>query len=292
MSSRKPMIVANWKMNTTAGQAAFLFNEIFEKLDYRILRQFQLVLCPPYIALERLETAYLNIGDNPPPLWLTLGWDSSGFYYGMNDFVEFCVQDIYPGDEGAVTGAISAGMLDDSIAAYCLVGHSERRRIFGETDLFIAQKIVSVAEWYIKPILCVGEDANTRALGNSEAEAFVCGQIRASLGQAIADGYEFDDPHIACTIAYEPVWSIGTGETATPEDAQAMAHAIREELDILVGSENAAAMQILYGGSVNAGNVASFANLPDIDGCLVGGASLDAREFVRLLRNFAEALPK
>ncbi|WP_135256056.1 triose-phosphate isomerase [Thermus caldilimi] len=190
--------------------------------------------------------------------------------------VAYGAQDVSPHREGAYTGEVSARMLSDLGCRYTLVGHSERRRYHHETDALVAEKAKRLLEEGITPILCVGEPLEVRERG--EAVPYTLAQLRGSLEGLNPPGPE------ALVIAYEPVWAIGTGHNATPEDAEAMHQAIRQALAELYGEEFARRVRILYGGSVNPKNFADLLSRPNVDGGLVGGASLELESFLSLLR--------
>ncbi|MBW6394979.1 MAG: triose-phosphate isomerase [Thermus sp.] len=190
--------------------------------------------------------------------------------------VAYGAQDVSPHQEGAYTGEVSARMLSDLGCRYTIVGHSERRRYHHETDAVVAEKAKRLLEEGITPILCVGEPLEVRERG--EAVPYTLAQLRGSLEGLNPPGPE------ALVIAYEPVWAIGTGRNATPQDAEAMHQAIRQALAELYGEEFARRVRILYGGSVNPKNFADLLSMPNVDGGLVGGASLELESFLSLLR--------
>ncbi|MCL2883797.1 MAG: triose-phosphate isomerase, partial [Coriobacteriia bacterium] len=191
--------------------------------------------------------------------------------------------DVFYEADGAYTGAISAAMLQELRCAYCIIGHSERRQYFKETSAEIAQKAAALEAVQIRPILCVGEGPEVRAGGADAAEAFVVGQLNQVLEHLNLENWE------KLVVAYEPIWSIGTGDTATPESAQGMAAALRASLAERLGNEVAERVRILYGGSLRPENAAFFAGLADIDGGLIGGASLVAEDFVSLVQAWIAA---
>jgi triosephosphate isomerase len=182
---------------------------------------------------------------------------------------------MHPKPEGAYTGEISPVMLRSLFCTYVILGHSERREHFGETDSFINEKVLAALESSLKPILCVGETLAQREAG--ETMAVVKGQLSAGLAGVDAESAE------NLVVAYEPVWAIGTGKTATPEMAQEVHQVIRQELAGLVGAATAEKIRILYGGSMKPENAAALMEQPDIDGGLIGGASLKAKSFVELV---------
>ena len=190
--------------------------------------------------------------------------------------VGYGAQDVSAHKEGAYTGEVSARMLSDLGCRYAIVGHSERRRYHHETDALVAEKAKRLLEEGITPILCVGEPLEVRERG--EAVPYTLAQLLGSLEGVNPPGPE------ALVIAYEPVWAIGTGRNATPQDAEAMHQAIRQALAELYGEEFARRVRILYGGSVNPKNFADLLSMPNVDGGLVGGASLELESFLALLR--------
>ena len=211
-------------------------------------------------------TAYVAVC--PPAVWLEAVAERVG-----ESAVALGAQNVHPENEGAFTGEVSPPMLSDLDVRYVIVGHSERRQLFGETSAFVAEKVRACVAHGLVPILCVGETLDERESG--DAEATVLAQLAASL-----DGVDLPGADLL-VVAYEPVWAIGTGRTATPEQAQAMHAAIRRALaDRFSGGEGIA---ILYGGSVKASNAAELFAQPDLDGALVGGASLDAEGFAAIV---------
>ncbi len=241
---RRAFIAANWKMHGTRSMV----------LDYasawpEVPSEVDVVLCPPWGYLDRVRSVF----------------DGKGIRFGVQHTA------IEP--HGAFTGEHAAEMAGDLGAEFAIVGHSERRRLFGETDDVVAGKFAAALRAGLTPILCVGEILDERRQG--AAETVVATQLDAVMGQCGA-------PVLAgCVIAYEPVWAIGTGETATPTEAQKMHAAIRAKL-VREGVESADGVRIVYGGSVKATNAQELFAEPDIDGALVGGASLDAAEFAEI----------
>ena len=185
-------------------------------------------------------------------------------------------QNCHSDDKGAFTGEVSPLFLAKLGVQYVIVGHSERRETFGETDEFVAQKVAGVLKHGMFPILCVGETLAEHESGLTLDK--VKRQVRAGLDKRSSDQVK------SMVIAYEPIWAIGTGKTATTADAQEVCHAIRQEIGVLFGAETAAAIRIQYGGSVKAANIAELMRQTDIDGALVGGASLDPDEFARIVQ--------
>jgi triosephosphate isomerase (TIM) len=253
-ADRKPLVAGNWKMHNTHFEAIALTQKLAFELKDKDYAAADVAVLPPFTALRSVQT--LIDGDK---LRLTFG-----------------AQDVSPHDDGAYTGDVSARMLAKIGCDYVLAGHSERRRYHGEDDALINAKVKAALRHEITPILCVGETLEVRQAG--EAIEHTLGQLDGGLqglsGQQVA----------GLVVAYEPVWAIGTGEVATPEDAQEVCGAIRGRISAVHGDETAASARILYGGSVKSDNMAAIMAQPDIDGGLVGGASLDAREFVRICR--------
>lgn len=230
--------------------------DIVSELDklVRDLEGVQVAVCPPFTALADVSRLLTELDSR---IWLG-------------------AQNIYPGQEGAFTGEISPIMLSNIGVHYVIVGHSERREILGETDGFVASKLRAVLDNGMVPILCVGETLEEREAG--EAMAKVERQLNADLAQVSKEEIK------GMALAYEPIWAIGTGKTATPEDAQEMNSFIRQRLAAGHGEEAAAGARILYGGSVKPGNIKDLMKMADIDGALVGGASLNAEEFACIAR--------
>ncbi len=245
------MIIGNWKMNTTVAQAEKLARAIGAKVPNS--NNMKTVICPPFISITAVQSALGNCG------------------------VSVGAQNLYHEKSGAYTGEISPSMLA-GICEYVIIGHSERRSLFKETDRTVNLKIKAAIDSGIKPILCIGESLEQRNSDN--AEAVIETQLRA--------GLEGIDPGTDIIVAYEPVWAIGTGHSASPEIAQSMMAHIRRTLREMGGRENANGLPLLYGGSVNAENIAGYMEQPDINGALVGGASLDADSFLGIVRAAAE----
>ncbi len=245
--ARRPILAANWKMQKTVGEA-----EAFAKAFLPLVKDAQadVVLAPPATALHALGQALAG------------------------SQVALAAQNVNPEPKGAFTGEISPDMLADVGCRYAIVGHSERRTLYGETDDFVAAKAAALFERNITPIVCCGESLEQREA--NETISFVGGQIRASLAQVPADRAA------EVVVAYEPIWAIGTGKTATPEMAQEVHAAIRGVLGELFGDAGAA-IRIQYGGSVKPDNAGELMAQADIDGALVGGASLDPESFAAIV---------
>ena len=249
MSTRKPLIAANWKMYKTPSQSSE-FVAVFLPLVHGHTRD-EIVLCPPFVDIAAVVAA-------------THG---SKVHVGG--------QNMHWQEEGAFTGEISAGMLAAAGCTYVILGHSERRQFFGETDETVNQKLHAALKHKLIPIVCVGELLAERETGKTE-EVLLRQTARGLIGVA---------PDLArhIVIAYEPVWAIGTGKTATPEMAAEAHLIIRSQVARSLGREIAENMRILYGGSVKPENAMSLLNQPEIDGALVGGASLDPHSFAKIV---------
>lgn len=247
---RRPLVAGNWKMNGSRSQATALIDGILQGISGE--NSIEVVICPPFVLIP-LAVERIAVGNG-----LILG-----------------AQNLSIQSAGAYTGEVSAPMLTDYGCKYAIVGHSERRALYGESDAVVAQKFGVAIENNLTPILCVGETLAQRQV--DETEKTVNDQLDAVLQQ---HGIE---AMAKAVVAYEPVWAIGTGRTATPQQAQAVHHLIRNKL--AVGDKNVAAnIRLLYGGSVKASNAADLFNETDIDGGLIGGASLDANEFIEICR--------
>lgn len=253
MTGRTPLIAGNWKMHRDHLEAIQLLQRLAYHLDESDTDEQEVVVCPPFTALRSLQTLIQS-----DRMRVLLG-----------------AQDCHPEREGAYTGDVSASMLARLDVAYVLVGHSERRLFHLEDDALVARKAGVVLAAGMRPILCVGEGRTARDAG--QAEDVVLSQVRGSLVDV--EPAEADQ----LVIAYEPVWAIGTGLTATPADAQAMSAAIRGQLVERYGPERAAGVRILYGGSVKPANIRSIMAQDDVDGVLVGGASLSAEDFALIV---------
>ena len=247
-----PLVAGNWKMNTTLQEAVALATALRDALDD--LKGVEKVLCPPFVSLDRVAQAV------------------------QGSTLKVGAQNMHDEEKGAFTGEVSPGMLQD-LCQYVILGHSERRSLFGETDELVNRKVRKALEVGLRPILCVGENFGQRQEGREEA--VVSESLTASLESVASSD--------ALVIAYEPVWAIGTGLAATGEQAEAMVALIRRLLVDQYGKQSAEAVPILYGGSVTAANIQEFASQPNIDGALVGGASLDAEQFAEIVRATARA---
>ncbi len=253
-TARTPLMAGNWKMNLNHLEAIALVQKLAFSLTPRDHDRVECVVLPPFVDLRSVQT--LVDGDK-----LRIGYGG---------------QDLSPHDSGAHTGDISGAMLAKLGCSYVVVGHSERRQAHGETDEVVNAKLHAALRHGLVPILCVGESLDVRRENGHVAHC--CGQLDADLEGVSAEQMA------GIVIAYEPVWAIGTGEVATPEDAQEVCGAIRARLAERYDQETADRVRILYGGSVKAASTAGIMAGPDIDGALVGGASLDADEFAQICR--------
>jgi triosephosphate isomerase (TIM) len=255
---RRTLIAGNWKMHMTHLEAIGLVQKLAFTIAESVLDTAEVVVLPPFTALRSVQT--LVTGDN-----LVLGCGA---------------QDLSPHDSGAYTGDISGAMLAALACQYVTVGHSERRAIHHEDDALVAAKAQAALRHGLTPIVCVGEGLEIRQAGGHVG--YCTTQLDASLDGLSAEQLA------SVVVAYEPVWAIGTGEVATPEDAQEVCGALRARLAERFGPATAASVRILYGGSVKAASTAGILAGPDIDGALVGGASLDADEFAQICRIAAD----
>lgn len=245
---RKPIIAANWKMYKTAGQAKEFCQALLAKKE---AKDVEAIIFAPFTALAAASEALA--GSN-----IALG-----------------AQNFYPKDEGAYTGEISLEMLKEFAVSYVLVGHSERREIFKENDDFVTQKLQTALKKGFKPILCVGESLDVRNSG--QAHDYCLKQLKAALTEISAASLN------QITIAYEPIWAIGSGQSATAADAEEMLGMIRDYLAKQYGIKVAEEIRLLYGGSVKPENIAQFMAEKNVDGALIGGASLNAESFAEML---------
>jgi triosephosphate isomerase len=261
---RRPLIAGNWKMHLTHLEAIGLVQKLAFSLKEPELEAAEVVVLPPFTALRSVQT-------------LVTG-DKLGIGYGA--------QDLSVQDSGAYTGEVSGAMLAALACRYVVVGHSERRMLHGEDDAVVAGKVQAALRHGLVPILCVGEGLEVRRAG--EHVPHCTAQLEAALEGLTAEQVTSPGEGTGIVIAYEPVWAIGTGEVATPEDAQEVCGALRPRLAERFGAETAGIVRILYGGSVKAANTAGILAGPDVDGALVGGASLDADEFAQICRTAAD----
>jgi triosephosphate isomerase len=254
MTDRTPLIVGNWKMNANHLEAIQMVQKLSYRLEADDYERVDVVVAPPFTSLRSIQVVIEQ--DRIP---ISLG-----------------AQDVFWVDSGAYTGEISAPMLAKLAVKHVIVGHSERREHFGETDEMVNKKAKAVIGADMAGIVCVGETLEQREGG--EAEAVVTTQLAGALR-----GLSPQAPS-SLAIAYEPVWAIGTGRTALPDDAATIATIIREQLRATFDSELGEQVRVLYGGSVNAVNIRDFMAKKDIDGALVGGASLDPDQFAAIVR--------
>ncbi len=259
---RKPIVAGNWKMNMTWAGGVRLAQIVSDLIAGTNLEEVETVLCPPFTCIKGIDGVR--------------EFDGASFAIGAQD-----VHWEVPEGNAASTGEISAAMLVDLGCNYCIIGHSERRADNGETDERVNQKARLLLDHGITPIICCGESEETNARG--ESEEFVCAQIRRAL--------EGIDPAgcAGLVIAYEPIWAIGTGKVPTPEGAASICGAIRGVVSDMAGAEAAQQVRVLYGGSMKPENARPFLDMEDIDGGLIGGASLDAHKFVEIVRICTEA---
>ena len=245
---RQKLVVGNWKMHGQMSQVIQLINQLIDGVPAAL--GSQVVVLPPAIYIPLVKELLVRCA-------ISLG-----------------AQNVYPKDFGAYTGEISAPMLNDFNCRYVLVGHSERRQLFCEDENFVAQKFHHVKNHGMIPVLCVGETLEQREKG--QTKQVIATQLRA-IKEYAADCYQ------NCIIAYEPIWAIGTGKTASPELVQEVHQYIRS-LVAESNSDDAEKMTLLYGGSVNEGNARALFSMPDVDGGLVGGASLNAKQFLEIVK--------
>jgi triosephosphate isomerase len=251
---RRPLISGNWKMHHNHFEAI----QTVQKLSYRLTKDdYEVVdvsVHPPFTDLRSIQT--LLQADKIP---IALG-----------------AQHCHWEDKGAFTGEVAPGMLAKLDVTYVIAGHSERRELFGETDEMVNQKVKAILKSGMTPIMCVGETLDEREAGDTDTK--VAGQVKAGLAGVKADQVA------SMVIAYEPIWAIGTGRTATPDDAQATCSLVRSTVAETFGADAAASLRVQYGGSVKPANAGELMAQPDIDGALVGGASLDPDDFARIVQ--------
>jgi len=250
MKPRKTLIAANWKMYKTVAEAVAFVQSMQDEVGS--LDDREVVIAPPYTLLPAVRTAMTRAG------------------------FKLAAQNCHWEDQGAYTGEISCAMLQDVGCDGVIIGHSERRHIFGETDAWIQKKLNAAAKWGLMPIVCVGERLQERE--NGQTFPVVENQLKVALAELAPQ------PARQLVIAYEPVWAIGTGKTATPGQAQEVHGFIREKLVACFDKDVASSIRILYGGSVKPDNVDALMAEPDIDGLLVGGASLEVASFKRIVQ--------
>ncbi|MBT0995064.1 triose-phosphate isomerase [Cellulomonas sp. DKR-3] len=262
MATRTPLMAGNWKMNLDHQQAI----QTLQKLAWTLkdakhdFGTVEVAVVPPFTDLRSVQTL--------------VDADKLEIVYGA--------QDVSAHESGAYTGEIAPSFLAKLGVTYAVIGHSERREYHAENDALVNAKVKNALKAGLKPILCVGEDLETRRAAAHVAHTLL--QLEGALVDLTAAQVR------DVVVAYEPVWAIGTGETATPEDAQELAEAIRGRVAELYDDETAQAVRVLYGGSVKSSNVASIMAKPDVDGALVGGASLDPEEFAKIVRYQSHAV--
>ncbi|WP_419993987.1 triose-phosphate isomerase [Streptomyces boninensis] len=254
MTSRTPIMAGNWKMNLNHLEAIAHVQKLAFALADKDYEAVEVVVLPPFTDLRSVQT--LVDGDKLK--------------------IKYGAQDVSAHDSGAYTGEIAGPMLSKLKCSYVVIGHSERRQYHGEDEAVCNAKVKAAFKHGLVPILCVGEGLDVRKAG--EQVSHTLAQVDGALKDIPAEQAE------TIVIAYEPVWAIGTGEVATPEDAQEVCGAIRGRLAELYSQDLADAVRIQYGGSVKSGNVAAIMAQPDVDGALIGGAALDADEFVKIVR--------
>ncbi|NQU35058.1 MAG: triose-phosphate isomerase [Bacteroidetes bacterium] len=250
---RKNIVAGNWKMNNTFQEAEELISVIADELDEKDL-QCEVIVCPPSIYLEMASD------------------------YGEESILSIAAQNVSGYDNGAYTGEVSASMLEAMGISYSIVGHSERRKYFNETDAQLAEKVDRLLDYNMKPIFCIGELLEEREAGNHFN--IVESQLEKGLFHLNKDEF------LNVVVAYEPVWAIGTGVVATPEQAQEMHSFIRGLITKKYGVDIAEDTTILYGGSCNASNASTLFANKDVDGGLIGGASLNADDFIKIIESF------
>jgi len=254
--ARKPLISGNWKMNLNHFDATALVQKLVYELTPEDFDAVDVSIHPPFTDIRTVQTYFLA---EKEPVPIAIG-----------------AQNCHWEAAGAFTGEVSPAMLAKLDVAYVIAGHSERRELFGETDETVNLKVRAIFAHEMTPILCVGETLDEREAGTTETK--VTGQVTAGLG-----GLTYEQVG-GMVIAYEPIWAIGTGRTATPDDAQTVCGTIRGTVAEVAGEAAAATVRIQYGGSVKAENAAELMACPDVDGALVGGASLDAGSFAGIVR--------
>lgn len=254
MSKRKLMMAGNWKMNNNWAETVVLTQQIANRYDER-WEEAEVVLCPPAIDLK---AAYSVLE-----------------FERIEEAVRLGAQNCYWEESGAFTGEISIPMLQAVGCTHCIIGHSERRGYFGETDMDVNKKVKALLAAGMTPITCCGESLGIRDEG--DYIEFITKQVSAAFA-----GLEPEEV-VKCVVAYEPIWAIGTGRTATPEQAEEVCAAIRASIAAEFGQATADAIRILYGGSMKPANVEGLLAMEDIDGGLIGGAALKAEDFVKLI---------
>ena len=254
MTERRPIVAANWKMHKTHLEAIQAVQKLSYLLDKEDAEKVEVVICPPFTALRSVETLL----------------DSDKLPYGLG------AQNVHAEEKGAFTGEISPPMLAALKVSYVIVGHSERRQLFGEDDQTVNKKVRAVFKHGMTPIVCVGETLEEREADGTESK--VTRQVRRAFADVDAE------QATTAVVAYEPIWAIGTGRNAEPDDAGRVVEMIRATLADRYDDAVAQAVRVQYGGSVKPGNIREFMAHPEIDGALVGGASLDPEEFALIVK--------
>jgi triosephosphate isomerase len=254
-AARRPIVAANWKMHKTHLEAIQTVQKLSYLLDGGDTDRVEVVVCPPFTALRSIQTLI----------------DSDRLPFALG------AQDVHWEEKGPLTGEISPPMLSALKVGYVIVGHSERREHFGETDAAVARKVRAVFGHEMVPIMCVGETSKERDAGRTADT--VSGQVR--------EGVRRIGPEEASrlVVAYEPVWAIGTGRACDPGDAGEVIRTIRDTMETAFSTDVAESVRVQYGGSVKPGNIREFMAHPEIDGALVGGASLDAEDFALIVKH-------
>ena len=251
---RQQIVAGNWKMNKTLEEGLALTSEIVNMVNDEVTEEVAVVLAPPFIHLTSVYPHIKNSGR------ISLG-----------------AQNCNQHESGAYTGEVSASMLVSVGATYVILGHSERREYFKESDELLAAKVDQALRYGLIPIFCCGESLDTREKGDHFE--FVCNQLTASIFHLSEKDFS------KIVIAYEPIWAIGTGKTATSSQAQEMHYTLRQHISLKYGEDIAQATSILYGGSCNPKNAKELFEQPDVDGGLIGGASLKSRDFVEVIKS-------
>ena len=251
---RRNTVIGNWKMNLAFPEADNLINDVVKALEKHDLKNVDVVLCPPFLYLELTS----DIGEE------------TDFYVGAQNVSKY--------ENGAYTGEISATMLESLGLDYCIVGHSERRKYFNETNEDVAEKVNKLLDVNITPVVCIGESLSQRETGTHFD--IIKSQVEEGL-------FHLNEQQMECVIvAYEPIWAIGTGKTATVEQAQEVHLFVRNLIAEKYGKQTAENISILYGGSCNTQNAKELFSMPDVDGGLIGGASLKAKDFIKIANAF------
>ena len=252
--TRVPLIAGNWKMNKTHLEAMHLVQQLGHELADHDFQKVEVAVCPPFTSLRTIQTLI----------------DSDRYEFALG------AQNMYVEKEGAFTGEVSPPMLTALHVKYVILGHSERREYFNETDEIVNAKVRAAFANELTPIMCCGETDEEREAGETDSK----------VERQVREGFKNVKPEQAraAVIAYEPIWAIGTGKTATPEDAQTTCALVRRVIADIFDQEVADELRVLYGGSMKAGNAAALTAQADIDGGLVGGASLDGAEFAALVK--------